>query len=124
MKKSRPINLDLRTIKFPIPAIASILHRVSGFILFLFIPFLLWILQLSLSSPEGFLALQQHFTSLYGKLFLGAFLAALIYHFIAGIRHLLMDAGIGETLKGGRLGASLTIIFSIILIGFLGIWLW
>ncbi len=54
VKKQRPVNLDLQTIRFPITAIASILHRVSGVITFVAVGILLWLLGTSLSSPEGF----------------------------------------------------------------------
>ncbi len=54
VKKQRPVNLDLQTIRFPITAIASILHRVSGVITFIAVGILLWLLGTSLSSPEGF----------------------------------------------------------------------
>lgn len=55
VKKQRPVNLDLKTIRFPVTAIASILHRVSGVITFVAVGILLWLLGTSLSSPEGFL---------------------------------------------------------------------
>lgn len=54
MKKQRPVNLALLTIRFPATAVASILHRASGVLVFLLIPFLLWALDRSLASPEGF----------------------------------------------------------------------
>lgn len=54
VKKQRPINLQLQTIHFPVTAIASILHRVSGVITFVAVGILLWLLGLSLSSLEGF----------------------------------------------------------------------
>ncbi|MGO2457420.1 succinate dehydrogenase, cytochrome b556 subunit, partial [Vibrio casei] len=53
-RKSRPVNLDLQTIHFPISAIASIVHRVSGVIMFVSVGILLWLLATSLSSPLGF----------------------------------------------------------------------
>ena len=52
--KQRPVNLDLQTISFPVTAIASILHRVSGVITFVALGILLWMLGTSLASPEGF----------------------------------------------------------------------
>ena len=54
IKKERPKHLDLRVIKQPLPAIASILHRVSGAGLFLMLPFLIFLLDLSLDSSLGF----------------------------------------------------------------------
>ena len=124
MKKQRPKNLNLFTIRFPIPAIASILHRISGFILFILIPFILWGLHLSLDSQESFDNLHQVFVTPWVKFLIWASLSAFIYHFIAGIRHLLMDIGIGEELKSGKLSAILTIIIAAILIILTGIWLW
>lgn len=124
MSKQRPKNLNLFTIRFPIPAIISILHRISGVILFLLIPFMLWGLSLSLSSPQDFDDLHLFLSSPFMKLLIWGCLAAFIYHFIAGIRHLLMDVHVGEELKSGRLSAQLTLAVSIILIILAGIWLW
>ena len=124
MKKQRPKILNLFTIRFPIPAIASILHRISGFILFLAIPFILWGLHLSLDSQQGFDDLHQAFMTPWVKFVIWALLSAFIYHFIAGIRHLLMDMGIGEELKSGKLSAIFTIVIAAILIILTGIWLW
>ena len=122
--KNRPKNLNLLTIHFPIPAIASILHRISGLILFLFIPLMLWALSFSLSSSQDFDTLAQFFTTPLMKLIVWGVLAAFIYHFVAGIRHLLMDIHIGEELKSGRLSAWITIVLSAVLIILAGIWLW
>jgi len=58
------------------------------------------------------------------KLVVWGTLAALAYHLVAGVRHLIMDMGIGETLEGGRLGAKLTFIVSAIIIVLLGVWIW
>lgn len=124
MSKQRPKNLNLFTIRFPIPAIISILHRISGIILFLVVPFMLWGLSLSLSSPQDFDDLHLFLSSPFMKLLIWSCLSAFIYHFIAGIRHLLMDVHVGEELKSGRLSAKLTLVISIILIILAGIWLW
>jgi succinate dehydrogenase / fumarate reductase cytochrome b subunit len=124
VNNQRPKNLNLFTIRFPIPAIVSILHRISGLILFLLIPVLLWALQLSLASEYHFNELQQALTTPCAKIIIFCALAALIYHFVAGIRHLLMDIHIGEELKSGRIGAILTMIISLLLIIMTGIWLW
>lgn len=124
MKKQRPKNLNLFTIRFPIPAIASILHRISGLILFILIPFILRALYLSLDSQQSFDDLHQVFTAPWLKFVIWVSLSALVYHFIAGIRHLLMDVGVGEGLKSGKFSAILTISISVILTIFIGIWLW
>jgi succinate dehydrogenase / fumarate reductase cytochrome b subunit len=124
VRKQRPINLDLFTIKFPLPAIVSILHRISGFFVFLLIPFLLWMLSASLSSPGGFEQIQEILTSPVTKFILWLLLSALIYHLIAGIRHLLMDMGWGESLKGGILTSKIVLALSLIIALIIGVWLW
>lgn len=124
MNKQRPVNLNLFTIHFPIPAIVSILHRISGFILFLCIPLFLWMLQSSLTSINQFSDLQDILGNIWVKLILWGMMAALLLHLIAGIRHLLMDLGFGESLKAGRFSAWLVVILSIILTLVAGVWLW
>jgi succinate dehydrogenase / fumarate reductase, cytochrome b subunit len=124
VKHKKQKNLNLLTIHFPIPAIVSILHRISGIILFLWIPLLLWGLDLSLSSQQSFDDLHQFLTYPVSKFVVGCFLAAFIYHFVAGIRHLLMDIHIGESLHGSRLTSYLTFIISAVLMVGVGIWLW
>ena len=124
MNQKRPVNLDLATMKFPAMAIASLLHRISGIVLFLLLPFMLYCLGMSLSSPESFITLQTFVENAYCKLVLWAFTAALIYHLLAGIRHIMMDMGFGEELYQGRLSAVWVIVLSIILTIFLGIWIW
>ncbi|HSW94409.1 MAG TPA: succinate dehydrogenase, cytochrome b556 subunit [Gammaproteobacteria bacterium] len=124
MKIKRPRNLNLFTIRFPIPALASILHRLSGFILFLMIPLILWGFHLSLDSEQGFNDLQQIFTTPWVKFVVWVILSAFLYHLVAGIRHLLMDIGVGEGLKSGKLSAILTLALAAVLIILAGIWLW
>ncbi len=123
-QKKRPENLNLLTIRFPLPAIASILHRISGVILFLMIPLLLYALHASLASQSDFDALRESLTSPLAKLVFWILGSAFIYHFIAGIRHLLMDINIGIELKSGKLTALITLILSVLLIVLMGIWLW
>lgn len=125
MRKTRPVNLNLFTIRFPATAISSILHRLSGVILFLFIAMMLWALSASLTSPTSFDQLHQTFTNSFTlRFFVWVCLSSLLYHFIAGVRHLIMDLGYGETIRGGRFSAYLVILLSIIFIIALGIRLW
>lgn len=123
MKQNRPVNLNLFTIRFPIPAIVSILHRISGVFLFLFIPVALWLLDFSL-SPDGFAILQEWQNNWLIKLLTLAIFAPFIYHLVAGIRHLLSDLHIGDTLRAGRLSAQLVFVVSILLVILAGVWLW
>lgn len=124
MNKKRPMNLDLRSIQFPLTAIGSILHRISGFILFFFVPLLLWGLQTSLKSQTSFDSLSHYLANPWLAFVVWGFVAALIYHLLAGIRHLLMDIGIGETLRGARGGVICVLVFSVVLIILVGVWLW
>jgi len=124
VKSQRPVNLDLRTIKLPITAYTSILHRVSGVILFLGIAILLLALDTSLSSEEGFGRVQDYLASPLAKLVIWGLLSALLYHLVAGIRHLIMDTGHGETLQGGKLGSKIVLAVSAVLIVLAGVWIW
>jgi len=88
VNSQRPVNLDLRTIKLPITAYTSILHRVSGVILFLGIVVMLFALDKSLASEEGFAEVQACLTSPLAKLIIWGLLSALLYHLVAGVRHI------------------------------------
>ena len=124
MNKKRPVNLNLIRMKYPPMAIASILHRISGVILFLLLPIMLFIFGQSLQSEESFMQVKTLLTHSCYKVMVWVFGASLIYHLLAGIRHLLMDMGFGEHLNTGRRSAVLVIVLAIILAIFLGIWLW
>lgn len=124
MKDNRPVNLNLFAFKFPLPAITSILHRISGVILFLGTAVLLYLLDLSLQSPQGFAQVTDLLAAPLTKLLVWAILAGLMYHLIAGVKHLIMDLGIGETLQGGRTGAVITLVLSVIAIAATGVWVW
>lgn len=124
VKDNRPKNLDLSTMRFPLPAITSILHRISGVFIFVGVAILLWVLAESLGSEQGFGKVQQWFALMPVKLVMWAIVAGLIYHLIAGIKHLLMDVGVGETLEGGQMSANVVVVVSAVLIIAVGVWIW
>jgi succinate dehydrogenase / fumarate reductase cytochrome b subunit len=124
VNRKRPVNLDLTQFHFPLPAITSIIHRVSGVILFVAMAFLLCWLDASLESEASFKDLLSMLDGFFPKLIMWGILAALLYHLVAGIKHLFMDAGIGETLEGGVKGAKIVIAVSIVLILVAGVWVW
>ena len=124
VKSQRPVNLDLRTIKLPVTAYTSILHRISGVILFVGIAIMLFAMDKSLASEEGFGEVQACLTSPLAKLVIWGLLSALLYHLVAGVRHLIMDTGIGETLEGGKLGSKIVIAVSVVMIILAGVWIW
>jgi succinate dehydrogenase / fumarate reductase cytochrome b subunit len=124
VKNKRPVFLDITKYKFPNTAIVSILHRISGVILFLYLPFLLWMLEKSLTTDEKFQELIHLLDNSFMKLLLWLLLAATIFHLVAGIRHLLMDMGIGESYRGVRIGANMVFVIAALLILVSGLWLW
>ena len=117
--KKRPKNLDLTTIKLPLPGKVSILHRVSGAGLFICLPVILWLFSASLSSAETFATFKSVFASLPVKVVLAGLIWAYLHHFCAGVRFLLLDLHIGidkETANKSAVGVlavsiPLTVIF-------------
>ncbi len=124
MKKSRPINLDLTTMHFPITAVVSILHRISGVVIFLAIPFMLWFLSLSLTSLYSFQDARIYMGYGCVKLAMWLCLSALSYHAIAGIKHLLMDIGCGEKRQSARMASYVTLGLIGVVSLMIGLWLW
>lgn len=123
MKKQRPVNIDLTTIKMHPAANASILHRVSGVIMVFAIGILLWTLNLSLSSAEGFAEIQTWFSGFFFSFIIWGILSALTYHVLAGVRHLFMDLGYFEEKVSGNTSAKVVFVLAIIIIASLGYWL-
>lgn len=125
VKKQRPVNLDLKTIQFPVTAIASILHRVSGVITFVAVGILLWLLGQSLSSPEGFQTASAVMGSFFAKFIMWGILTALAYHVVVGIRHVMMDIGyLEETLQVGKRSAYISFVITVVLSILAGVLVW
>ena len=123
--KPRPVYLDLLSIRQPLPAIVSILHRISGAVLFLVgIPFVLWVTQRALASPQGWDAMRAALAHPFAKLVLLVLAWAYLHHFIAGLRHLVMDLHIGMTLKAARSSAAVTLVLSLLVTLAVAIRLW
>ena len=111
--KKRPKNLDLTTIRLPLPGKVSILHRVSGVGLFLCLPVLLWLFSASLTSAETFATFRSVFASLPAKVVLAGLLWAFVHHFCAGIRFLLLDLHVGIEKEAARKSAAVVFAVSI-----------
>ena len=124
VKDNRPVNLDISTIRLPVTAYASILHRISGVAIFFGMAVILCLLDSSLQSAESFAETRQSLQGLGLKLLVWLVLCGFIYHAVAGVKHLLMDIGIGESLEGGRRGAVTVLIVSVVLMLMAGVWLW
>ncbi|MFP5406040.1 MAG: succinate dehydrogenase, cytochrome b556 subunit [Gammaproteobacteria bacterium] len=110
----RPVFFDLFRLQFPVGSIASFLHRVSGVLLILSLPFLVSAFERSLSGPEQFSVLAGALGSPLAKLLLIVLAWALGHHIFAGIRHLLMDGGVGWQLRRARRSASIVIVAGIV----------
>jgi succinate dehydrogenase / fumarate reductase cytochrome b subunit len=115
-----PVNLDLRTIRMPLAAILSILHRISGVIIFLGLPILLWLFSMSLSSAEDFAEMMSLLDNMLYRLMFFGILMALGYHIIAGIKHLFMDKGYFETKESSKIASIAVICLTLLLFIFLG----
>ena len=124
MKDTRPKNLNLFAIKWPLAAITSITHRISGVVIFVGVALLLYLFDLSLESEQGFDLVVEILSNPIAKLIIWAVVSGLLYHLIAGTKHLLLDFGIGESIQGGLRGAQLTIFFAAIAITVAGVWIW
>jgi len=123
--RPRPKHLNLARIKQPLPAIVSILHRVSGAAMFLFgIPLVLVMVSASLASPETYASMKEIVGSPLVKLVLLGFVWAYLHHFCAGIRFLFLDLHKGVDLATARKTSMAVIIVSLALTLILGVRLW
>ncbi len=121
-KNKRPVFLDLTRIHFPVMAVLSIGHRISGVLLFLAVPFAAWLLHRSLESPAGYAAAADFLDSTMVRGVLVLLLWMVAHHFYAGIRYLLLDLDLGVDLVSARRSAW-TVIGVAIATLFLGVWL-
>lgn len=122
MTKQRPKYLALHEIRLPLAGYASILHRISGAGLFLLLPLLIWLLQLSLGTGQDSAAL---FSAVMGnifvKLILLGLLWAFLHHFCMGIRILLIDIHVGVEKQQAHTSAVAVMVVSLALTLILGL---
>ncbi len=123
MDKKKPVNLELRSIKLPVTAYASILHRISGFVMIFIIAFLLYVLSCSLSTEESYDDIFIMLHTPWIKFIVWIILSVISYHFIAGFKHIIMDAGFCEEKQSGKIGAIISFIVTIVAVVFLGVWM-
>ena len=124
MPTSRPKHLNLMEIRLPLPAFVSILHRVSGAILFLMLPLLLCLLAGSLESPQSFAVFKTWVGHPLMKIVLLGLLWAYLHHFCAGIRHLALDMDKGTELETARATSYAVLGVSLALTAVIGGLLW
>ena len=117
-----PVFLNLAQIRFPIGAIASIAHRVSGVLLFIALPVVAVLLDTSLRDEAGFASVRDLISSPLAVVAAGVLVRALVHHVLAGIRHLLMDVGVGSELARARTSARLVLVAASALALLLLVW--
>lgn len=124
MTTQRPVFLDISKMRFPITAIISICHRLSGVLLFLFVPLALYLLDASVASQQSFdhLKLWLHNPGIGFLVWL--MLSATSFHLLAGMRHLLMDCGLFEHIGQAKATAYTVIALTIVCVILLGVWIW
>lgn len=91
----RPVHLNLFKIKLPIGGIMSIIHRATGLFMFLALPVLIYLLDLSLSGPLGYAEAVDAVHGVTGTLFVFLLMWSLAHHLLAGIRYVLIDVDLG-----------------------------
>lgn len=101
----RPRFLNLFYLRYPVGAVCSFAHRVSGVLLALCLPVLVWLLRRSLEGPSGYEAAVAAMHPLAAKAVALVFFWALAHHVLAGVRHLLKDIDRGSTLAAARRSA-------------------
>ena len=122
MAGDRPVHLNLFVFRWPLAAIASITHRITGVIAFVGIAFMLYALEGALSSPEGFEATRALMQTPLARFITFGLLSVVGYHLVAGLKHLLLDMHIGDSLEGGRLGAQITVVLGVVVVILSGVW--
>ena len=99
---NRPVYLNLFRLHLPVTGWVSILHRLSGVLLFLLLPLMVWGFTLTLSSEAGFARVAAWGSTPFAKLLTLALVWAFAQHFFSGLRHLAMDSHWGISLKSAR----------------------
>ncbi len=120
----RPLSPRSSIYRWRAPMLASFAHRISGFVLLLFIPVYLYLLSALTASPEDFLRVLDGMHSTVGRFMLWLVGTALIYHLVNGIRFLLLDAGFSETREKMRGNARFSLVAGVIGALFLAVYLW
>ena len=124
MHRERPKNLDLATVKFPITATASILHRVSGIIVFIALAIFLILLNCSLTTETDFSRVAGYFDNFFIEFIMWGSLTGLAYHAVFGVRHMIQDLGFWEEMDTASLSAKVGFIITAVLSVLAGVLVW
>ncbi len=121
MTDKRPVYLNLFKIRLPTTGIVSFAHRVSGVLLFLAIPFSIYVLDLSVTSAQGFEQSMQLLQRPVLQIILLILVWAIVHHFLAGIRYLLLDLDIGIEKASSTMSAWIVLIAEL---GIVFVYIW
>ncbi len=124
MNKRRPKFLALHQIRLPLAGYVSILHRLSGALLFLALPLLLYLFDQSLRSIETYTDLAEHLSHPFIKLMLLGAAWAFLHHFCAGLRYLVIDMHLLSVVAATRTSGKVVLAVSLVLTVLLGVKLW
>jgi succinate dehydrogenase / fumarate reductase cytochrome b subunit len=124
MSRPRPKYLNLLQIRLPVPGLVSILHRMSGAVLFLLLPLLLVLFELSLESAQTFARFKVVFSHWAIKLIVIGVVWAYLHHLCAGIRHLALDLDYGTELAAARASSWAVLAISAVLTLAAGAMIW
>lgn len=111
----RPKYLNLIAIRLPLPGFVSILHRASGILLILALPFLTWALSVAVDGPAGYAKVSEVMGHPLIKLLLLGVIWSSMHHLCAGVRFLLLEVRVGIELPSSRLSAMVVMVVSILL---------
>lgn len=114
-KIERPLSPHLQIYKPMLTMMMSIAHRMSGILLYFGTFLLAWWLIAAATGPRYFGIVNEHFSSITGRLILLGYTWALIHHMLGGIRHLIWDTGLGLSKPAAEWMARLTLGGSIII---------
>ncbi len=124
MQDQRPVFLNLLQFRFPVPAVMSVAHRASGVLMVLVIPALVYLLDLSLASEQGFQQVRELLGNGWVRLFLILLAWGLMHHLFAGIRYLCLDFDLGIEKAQGRFTAWVVLIAAVVVAAIFGGWLY
>jgi succinate dehydrogenase / fumarate reductase cytochrome b subunit len=124
MARPRPKYLNLVQIRLPVPGLVSIMHRVSGAALFLFIPFLLTLFEMTLESAQTYARFKGVLSHWVVKLIVLGLVWAYLHHLFAGVRHLALDLHYGSDLAPARATSWIVIVAAIAFTALFGVLIW
>ncbi len=122
--ETRPVFLALNKMRFPATALVSICHRISGVLMFLTLPVLLFFWQASLHNAAGFVSIKSLISTGFMGVFVWLVLSAWLFHILAGLRHILMDFGWGGSLVQAMRSAKLCFVVFVVLAILVRVVLW